>query len=115
MPTITESTTQTAPSQPVTAAHSSQSKLPELDEREREAMEYVRDIKGFYSHAIQYAVVITGLLIINLFTNPDYLWVVWPALGWGIGVAIHGLNVFELVNFLGDNWERKQIKKRLNR
>lgn len=89
--------------------------FPELSHEEREAMEYVRDIKSFYTHAIQYGVVMVGLLIINLITSPGYLWVIWPALGWGIGVAAHGLSVFEVVNIFGDNWEKRQIEKRLRR
>ena len=28
---------------------------------------------------------------INLWLNPDRLWVVWVAAGWGIGLAAHGL------------------------
>ncbi|MGO1118264.1 2TM domain-containing protein [Rhodovibrionaceae bacterium A322] len=88
---------------------------PELSSEEQEAMEYVRDIKGFYNHALQYGLVMVGLTIINLVTSPGYFWVIWPALGWGIGLAIHGLSVFEIVNLFGDDWEKRQIEKRLRR
>jgi transcriptional regulator with XRE-family HTH domain len=87
-----------------------------LDQQhEEDAINYVRDLKGFYSHAIKYAVVIVMLFVINLTTNPDYIWAIWPMLGWGIGVLFHGLNVFEVFNFLGPNWERKRIEKRLGK
>ncbi|UTA49685.1 2TM domain-containing protein [Simiduia sp. 21SJ11W-1] len=86
-----------------------------MTEEEKDALEYVRDLKGFYSNLTSYCVFITFLLILNLLTNPEYLWVVWPALGWGIGVAIHGLNVFEVTNFFGQDWERKQVEKRLGK
>jgi transcriptional regulator with XRE-family HTH domain len=86
-----------------------------LSDKEREAMEYVRDIRSFYNHAIKYGIVIVGLLIINLITNPSYLWVIWPALGWGIGLAFHGLSTFEIFDLMGDKWERRQIEKRLRR
>ena len=89
--------------------------LPELSDDEQAAMEYVRDIKSFYSHAATYACVMLLLLVINLLTNPGYFWVVWPALGWGIGLVIQGLNTFEVINLLGDDWERKQIQRRLKR
>lgn len=82
---------------------------------ERDAMEYVRDIKAFYVHAIQYAVVKLGLLALNLWTGPEFLWVIFPALGWGIGLMAHGLSVFEIVNFFGHGWEKRQIAKRLER
>ena len=89
--------------------------LPDLSENEQKAMEYVRDIRGFYLHAIQYAVVIAGLAVVNLLTGPDYLWFLWAAFGWGVGLAVHGLGVFEVVNLFGDGWERRQVAKRLAR
>lgn len=87
--------------------------LPELSDREQKAMEYVRDIRGFYIHAIQYAVVIAGLAVVNLYSSPEYLWFLWAAFGWGVGVAVHGLSVFEVVNLFGDRWEKRQVAKRL--
>lgn len=89
--------------------------LPDLPPGEREALEYVRDIKSFYTHALQYGLVMSGLLILNLLTSPGYFWVIWPALGWGIGLLTHGLSVFEVINLFGDDWEQRQIAKRLGR
>ena len=89
--------------------------LPDLSENEQKAMEYVRDIRSFYIHAIQYAVVIAGLAAVNLFTGPDYLWFLWAAFGWGVGLAVHGLSVFEVVNLFGDGWEKRQVARRLAR
>ncbi|MDW6003234.1 2TM domain-containing protein [Vibrio mangrovi] len=89
-------------------------KTSQISEEER-AISYVRDIKGFYSHAITYCLVITLLFIINFSVNSDYIWAWWPMLGWGIGLISHGLNVFEVFNLFGPNWERKQIEKRLGR
>jgi len=82
---------------------------------EQQAIEYVRDIKGFYSHLITYAVVIGCLFILNLITTPGKFWAIWPMLGWGIGVAVHGVNTFEVFNVFGADWEKKQIEKRLGR
>ncbi|MCY4152742.1 MAG: 2TM domain-containing protein [Aestuariivita sp.] len=84
-----------------------------LSQDEQEAMEYVRDIRGFYAHAVQYVVIIAALLVINLVTNPSYLWFLWAAFGWGIGLMVHGLTVFEIINLFGDNWEKRQVSKRL--
>ncbi len=86
-----------------------------LPEDEQEAMEYVRDIRAFYVHALQYGVVMAILAVINLITSPGYPWVLWAALGWGIGLAVHGLSVFEVVNLFGDSWEKRQVSKRLAR
>ncbi|BFM13413.1 2TM domain-containing protein [Simiduia litorea] len=88
---------------------------PSLETDERDALEYVRDLKGFYSNLTTYILVIGFLFFINLTTSPGYIWAWWPAFGWGIGVAIHALNVFEITNMFGPDWERKQVEKRLGR
>ncbi len=48
----------------------------------------------FFKHAIVYAVVIGFLFTINLFTDTSYLWAFWPAMGWGIALALHAASVF---------------------
>lgn len=78
-------------------------------------MTYVRDIKGFYNHLIHYVLVIGVPFIINLMTGSGYWWVVWPMLGWGIGIVSHAINVFELFSFFGPQWEKRQVEKRLGR
>ncbi len=88
---------------------------PSLTSEEREALEYVRDIKAFYGNLLWYVAIMALLLAVNLFQNPGYLWVIWPALGWGIGIAFHALSVFEIFSPFGADWEKKQIKKRLRR
>jgi transcriptional regulator with XRE-family HTH domain len=87
----------------------------QLTEQEVEVIEHVKDIKDFYSHLINYAVVMVIMFAINYFTSPGYIWAWWVALGWGIGVASHGLSVFEVFSFFGANWEKKQIEKRLGK
>jgi len=88
---------------------------PNLNSEERAALEYVRDIKSFYINLWSYVIVMAGLLAINLLSNPSQLWVVWPALGWGIGVLMHGLTVFERFSFFNAEWERRQVDKRLRK
>lgn len=87
----------------------------ELSKEERRAIRYVRDLKAFYSHAATYAVVIFGLFIINLFTGITTPWFIWPMLGWGVGVAAHGLSVFEVMSLFSPDWEKREIEKRLER
>ncbi|PHZ60426.1 XRE family transcriptional regulator [Photobacterium leiognathi] len=84
-----------------------------ITEDEKQAIEYVKSIKEFYSHLVTYLLVITGLFVINYFTSPDYWWAVWPALG--IGIVSHALSAFEILNIFGPEWERKQVEKRLGR
>lgn len=82
-----------------------------------EALAYaqVRKLKGFYLHLVQFVIVVTLLLGINLWTHPHYLWVVWVAIGWGLGLLFHGLRVFERLSPLGAEWEKKQVAKRLGK
>lgn len=79
------------------------------------ALAHVRKVKDFYIHLSQYLIVIPLLAAINLVSGPAYLWFVWPALGWGLGVLAHAAVVFDFVPFLGADWERRQVEKRLGR
>ncbi|WP_370980426.1 2TM domain-containing protein [Agaribacterium sp. ZY112] len=86
-----------------------------ITEDEKIAIDQVRAIKGFYSHLFTYIAVISFLAILNYLQSPNNLWVIWPAFGWGIGVASHGINAFELFNPFGAEWEKKQVEKKLGR
>jgi hypothetical protein len=56
---------------------------------ERETVAYRRrQWKGFLSHFVSYALVIAFLVFVNLMTSGT-LWVLWPAAGWGLGLAFH--------------------------
>ena len=90
-------------------------KQKEVSEQEREALEYVRDIKGFYSHLVVYLVSVTAMVVSSFFFESSHPWYIWPILGWGIGVAAHGFSVFEIFSLFGADWERRQVEKRLRR
>lgn len=79
------------------------------------AFERVRKIKKFYLHVAQYVLVIAMLVVINLVTSPHYFWAIWPALGWGVALALNGMTTFDLVPFLNAAWERKKVEDYLGR
>ncbi len=108
-----EAQAMTATDNPPAAEISNENRV-RISKEEKEALRYVRDLKGFYSHAMFYAVIMGGLAIINLISGGPY-WFIWPALGWGLGVASHGMSVYEMWNFFSPSWEKRQIEKRLNR
>ena len=85
------------------------------EQEEALAFARVRALKSFYIHLMQYVVIMGGLLILNLVTSPAYLWVIWPVLGWGIGLAFHGLRVFDAIPLLTGDWERRAVERRLGR
>ena len=59
--------------------------------RERAKAKY-----GFFVHASVYAAVMVLLVLINLATSPGEIWFVWPLIGWGFAVVLHGVRVFLL-------------------
>jgi transcriptional regulator with XRE-family HTH domain len=79
------------------------------------ALAHVRKLRGFYIHLAQYGIIVGFLAIVNLLTSRQYFWVVWVALGWGVGVLFHGLRVFDKIPFLSGEWERRQVEKQLGR
>lgn len=81
---------------------------------EQQAIAEVRDLKRFYLKLIRYGVTMLLLLVINLIVSPHNLWVVWPALGWGIHLALKGLEVYSISTPFGRTWEKHQLDKRLN-
>lgn len=88
---------------------------PDIRPDEALALAHVRKVKAFYVHLTQYLIVIPILAVINLMGYPHYLWFVWPALGWGLGLLAHGASVFNVVPFLDGAWERRQVEKHLGR
>ena len=85
------------------------------DPLERQALARVRKLKGFYLHGVQYVLVIALLFAINLMTYPKFLWAVFPALGWGVGLMMQGLAIWSHSPLFGAEWERRQVEKYLGR
>lgn len=82
------------------------------DDTLRRAAERRADAKlAFRSHLMAFVVVNAGLIAINLVTSPDYLWFVWPLMGWGVGLVAHGMATFV---WTGDSREQ-MIQKELDR
>lgn len=50
--------------------------------------------RGFFIHLMVYAAVVGGLGYMNYTRNPDNLWVLWVAGGWGLGILLHAVLAF---------------------
>ena len=76
------------------------------------AKERVEELKKFYGNLTSYVIVITGLGILNYWTNEwRYMWFLWAAFGWGIGIFFHAMHTFRWMPFLGRDWEERKIKE----
>ena len=68
---------------------------------------------GFFIHLAVYIVVNGLLIIINITTSPQYLWFIWPLLGWGIGLVFHGIGVFFVTG--GSKIKERMIEKEMKK
>ena len=68
---------------------------------------------SFYTHLVVYLLVITTLTILNLTVAGDYFWAMWPMIGWGSGLIVHGLFtfVFDAQSSLKERLIAKEIQK----
>ena len=62
-----------------------------------------------------YLIAVPVFIIADFFDNTDITWYIWPIMGWGIGVAAHGISVFEFFSPFNADWEKRQVEKRLRR
>lgn len=74
-----------------------------------------RQRSEFFSHLTTFCIINGFLLMVNLITGPRYLWVVWPMMGWGIGLAFHYVNTFFVAEEKIERGARRLLRKRQRR
>lgn len=84
-----------------------------IDHREREAIDYVQNLKWFYIHLLLFAILNLGLLALNIAVSPGEWWVVFVILAWAAGLAVHAAYVFGAFGLFGAEWEQRQFRKRM--
>ncbi len=80
------------------------------DKRYEKAKEKVEAVKGFYGNLAAYCIVIPFLAYLN-YNTTNFPWVLFPILGWGFGVAMHGMGAFGYHPILGKRWEEKKMRE----
>jgi hypothetical protein len=64
------------------------------DSERRAAIERLGAKRDLSTHLIVYVVVNTALVVIWAVTGGGYFWPVWVLAGWGIGLLLHGWEVY---------------------
>ncbi len=67
---------------------------------------------GFYIHALVYVLVNLGLYAIHAVTG-EPRWSHFPLMGWGLGLAIHGL--VTLIGLRGDGLRQGMVAREIER
>ena len=84
----------------------------ESDDIEARARRRVGVKMGFYIHVLVYVLVNLGLFAISSVTGRGN-WHVWPLLGWGLGLAIHGIVTF--ASLRGEGLRRRMLDQEIER
>ena len=93
-------------------------------EREEAARQYVEQLRAFYVHASVFAASTFLMFVANLLVNLSAgtagelsaWWSAWALLGWGFGIAVHGLVVWlNRPAFVASTWEQRQVDRLLQR
>ncbi|MFP9118623.1 2TM domain-containing protein [Flavobacterium sp. RNTU_13] len=79
------------------------------------ARKQVRELRGFYIGLAAYCVVIPILIIVNVTFSPEFHWFWFSLLGWGTALVIKGLKVFNLIPFMGRDWEERKMREYIAR
>ncbi|MEM7283134.1 MAG: helix-turn-helix domain-containing protein, partial [Pseudomonadota bacterium] len=77
---------------------------PSVSDDEKQAMQYVKGLKEFYTHAGMYAIFLICFIALGQFSEPK---MIWGFLGWGVGVVLHGLVAYEVIGLFSAGWEKR--------
>ncbi|MBR9921276.1 MAG: 2TM domain-containing protein [Bacteroidetes bacterium] len=79
-----------------------------------EARKRVKEKKQFFRALFSWIFTSIFLFVINIMTSPGFLWALFPFVGWGIGIAIKGFEVFGYPGMSSD-WEEEEIEREMRR
>lgn len=87
-----------------------------LKAEEVRVLQYVQGIKAFYQHVLLFMFMallfVGGIYLVHGFVP---VMLQFALVGWAFGLVFHGLTAFEIINFFGPVWERRQVEMRLGR
>ena len=103
---LAEQTTGSAEASPAQTATASPPPSEEAMLQER----VLREAK-FLRKAMSVGAVLIFLFIINLITTPGVWWVIWPALGMGLFLALRAIRLFTDWMEFGPSWQQRRIER----
>lgn len=82
------------------------------DKSYQRAKKRVENLKSFYIHLSVFILVNSMFILINVLSYEEsgHWWFFYPLLGWGIGIASHGISVASF-GILGPDWEERKIQE----
>src|SRR5690606_8326797 len=84
------------------------------EKRLLKAKERVKALKEFYGHLMAYCIIIPALWVLN-FVTTDFIWAIFPTLGWGFGILMHGMEACGYNPIWGKRWEERKIRELMER
>ena len=83
------------------------------EEIERVARKRAGAKLGWYVHAAVYLVVNGAMFLASMYGLRQRPWTIFPAMGWGLGLMLHGIAVFLLGS--GSNLRERLVQKERER
>ena len=83
------------------------------EEIERVARKRAGAKLGWYAHAAVYLLVNGAMFLASMYGLRQRPWTIFPAMGWGLGVLLHGIAVFLLGS--GSNLRESLVQKERER
>lgn len=69
----------------------------------------------FYRNFIAYIIVNAFLAMVNYFASPDFWWVLFPVIFWGIGVFADFLKAFVFAGTFDEEYRQRKIAEEMEK
>ena len=90
--------------------------MADEDNLEAKLRRMARERVEFKKHLLVFVVIIGTLWVVNYLTQmgepPVYWWAVWPTLGWGVGLVLHGIGAYTGFNTVMAEREYRRLKRK---
>lgn len=80
------------------------------DEKRQAAVKRIKARRDFKRHVVIYASLNTVIVVVWLLSRASFFWPIFPMFGWGVGLAIHGWNVY-FQNPISEEEIRREMKR----